>query len=61
MGQNSVAADISTVTVRVPMTIRRRGGRKLVSNRPIASDSGRLAGTELIRSLLHRCKHRRFH
>jgi hypothetical protein len=30
MGQNSVAADISTVTVRVPMTIRRRGGRKLV-------------------------------
>ena len=30
MGQNSVAADIGTVTVRVPMTIRRRGGRKLV-------------------------------
>ena len=30
MGGTSVAREARTVTVRVPMTIRRRGGRKLV-------------------------------
>lgn len=30
MGGSSVAADVGTVTVRVPISIKRRGGRKLV-------------------------------
>jgi hypothetical protein len=29
-GQNSVVADVGTVTVRVPISIRRRGGRRVV-------------------------------
>ena len=30
MGGNGVSRDVRTMTVRVPISIRRRGGRKLV-------------------------------
>ena len=44
-GQNSVVADVGTVTVRVPISIRRRGGRKLV----LAPDGTEVMAAPVIR------------
>ena len=45
MGGTSVASDDCSMTVRVPMTIRRRGGRKLV----LAPDSAEVTAAPVTR------------